>query len=229
MKRYDIQKSANEMSLFSGGKLSGMAEVLTTLVPALESKGIRWAASMSLALFLRGAHDVFHDYDVLIHPSDIKAFEEVFESLGGKIDRGTIQKAAFTSPYYQEAVLCGVHFDLISDITIEVKGTVYRYCLEDVEMVTLNKDINIPCIPMEAQYILYSLMIAWDNRRIFKANLCEEYLLQEGVKHPDVFKKALRGCELYSAKYGRQSNWQLPEELKLSIAKMLTNECEEKF
>ena len=223
MKRYDIQKAANEMSLFSGGKLSGMAEVLTKLCPALESKGIRWAASMSLALFLRGAHDVFHDYDILIHPDDIKAFEEVFEALGGTIDRNTVQKAAFTSPYYQEAQLDGVHFDLISDITIEVKGTVYRYSLEDVELITLNKDINIPTIPMDAQYILYYLMIAWDNRRIFKANLCEDYLRQEGVKHPGVFRRALRGCELYSEKYGRKSNWQLPEELKLTIAEMLTD------
>lgn len=222
MKRYDIQKAANEMSLFSGGKLSGMAEVLEILCPALESKGVRWAASMSLALFLRGVHDVFHDYDILIHPDDIKTFEGVFEALGGTIDRNTVQKAAFTSPYYQEAQLGGVHFDLISDITIEVKGTVYRYSLEDVELITLNKDINISTIPMEAQYILYYLMIAWDNRRIFKASISEEYLRQEGVKHPEVFRRALRGCELYSEKYGRKSNWQLPEELKLTIAEMLT-------
>lgn len=222
MKRYDIQKVANEMSLFSGGKLSSIAEVLVMLCNALKRRGVRWAGAMSLVLFLKGAHDVVHDCDILIHPDDIEIFEEVFESLGGKINRNTEQKPAFTSPYYQEAELKGVHFDLIANITIEVMGTVYRYSLEDVEVVTLNKDINVPIVPMEAQYIMYYLMIAWDNRRMFKANICEEYLRQEGVKHPEVFRRALRGCELYSEKYGRKSNWQLPEELKLTIAEMLT-------
>ena len=221
MKRYDVQKCANQMSLFSGGKLDSMAEILTELVPALEARGIRWAASMSLALFLNGAHDVFHDFDLLIDPNDTAAFEEVFEALGGEINHETKQKSAFTSPYYKEAILKGIHFDLIADITIETYGTVYRYSLEDVEYITLRHNINVPVIPMEAQFVLYYLMIAWDKRRLFKAEACEGYLRQEGLRHPNILRKALKGTEMYSKKYGRNGKWQLPEDLKKVIAELL--------
>ena len=224
--RYDYQKQAqaNETSLFSSHKFKAMSEVLVQLIPALAAKCVRYAGSMSLPLFLSGAHDNCHDLDILIDPRDTEKFEEVFESLGGKINHETIQKAAFTSPYYKEAELNGVSFDLIADITIETYGTVYRYELKEIVWFTLREDLNIPVIPAEAQYILYYMMQAWEARRVFKTSICAEYLKVNGVKHPDVFRRALAGTNLYSDKYERQNNWQLPEDLRLKIAALLNNE-----
>ena len=222
--RYDYLRSANETSLFTSDKFIGMAEILEELCPALAIKGVRWAVGMSLSLFLRGAHDHFNDFDLLIDPRDTEKFEEVFESLGGEINHQTIQKAAFTSPYYKEAKLRGVNFDLIADMTVETYGTVYRYELREIEMFTLRKDLNIPVVTAEAQYILYYMMQAWEARRVFKTNICAEYIKDVGVKYPDVFRRALEGTYLYSEKYKRENNWQLPEDLRLRISGML-NEC----
>lgn len=221
MVEYDYQKNANETSLFISDKFTGMKEILLKLCPALAAKGVRWAASMSLSLFLRGAHDHFNDFDLLIDPEDIDKFEEVFESLGGKINHNTVQKAAFTSPYYKEAVMDGVGFDLIGNITIETYCTVYRYELKEIEWFTLRQDLNIPVIPMEAQYILYYMMQAWESRRTFKMSICEVYLETMGVKYPDVLLRALNGTELHSYKYKAKKVWQLPEDLKLRIANLL--------
>ena len=222
MKRYDYQQAANEMSLFTSHKFVDKTAILKKLCTELATKNVRWAVSMSLSLFLRGIHDHFNDFDLLIAPEDVPAFEEVFESLGGKINHNTIQKAAFTSPYYKEAEMDGVPFDLIGDITIETYGTVYRYELEEIEWFTLRQDLNIPTCPIEAQYILYYMMQAWESRRIFKTNLCEQYLKDVGVKYPEVFKRALVGTELYSKKYGRANNWQLPNELSNNILIMMS-------
>ena len=219
--RYDFQKSANEASLFESDKFKAMGELMEDLCKALAAKGVRWAVSMSFGLFLRGAHDHFNDFDLLIDPRDTAKFEEVFEGLGGKINHETIQKPAFTSPYYKEAEMRGIKFDLIADITIETYGTVYRYELKEIEWYTLRRDFNIPVIPAEGQYILYYMMTAWEARRVFKTEITANYLKERGIKFPDVFKRALEGTEIYSKKYQKESNWQLPEDLKLRIAGML--------
>ncbi|MBR2705216.1 MAG: hypothetical protein IKE91_07090 [Clostridia bacterium] len=221
LQRYDFLKAANEASLFSSDKFRAMGELMEELCSALAAKGVRWAVSMSFGLFLRGAHDHFNDFDLLIDPRDTAKFEAVFESLGGTINHETIQKPAFTSPYYKEAEMRGVKFDLIADITIETYGTVYRYELKEVEWFTLRHDLNIPVIPAEGQYILYYMMTAWEARRVFKTEITAAYLKAKGVKFPDVFKRALEGTELYSEKYGKETNWQLPEDLRLRIAGML--------
>lgn len=219
--RYDFQKSANETSLFTSDKFRGMTEIMVELCPALAAKGVRWAVSMSFSLFLRGAHDHFNDFDLLIDLRDVKAFEDVFESLGGEINHETIQKPAFSSPYYKEAEMRGVKFDLIADITIETYGTLYRYELKEFEWFTLQRDLNIPVVPAEAQYILYYMMTAWEARRAFKTEITARYIVETGVKYPDVFRRALKGTDLFSAKYNRVNCWQLPEDLKLRIAGML--------
>jgi len=217
---YEETRHFNEKSLYDSHKLVGKREILEKLCPAMAAEDIKWAVSMSCGIYLRGIHDIFNDFDLLIDPKDVQKFEEVFEGLGGHINHNTEQKSAFTSPYYKEAEMDGVQFDLIGDITIETYGTVYRYSLEEIDWFTLRRDLNVPVVPVEAQYILYYMMQAWEERRKYKRRLCETYLCAAGVKYPVIFRRALEGTTLPN-KYGKVKSWLLPRDLSNRIERLM--------
>ena len=103
-----------------------------------------------------------------------------------------------------------VHFDLVGDITVATFNTEYLYSVknEDLEFVNLNRNINVPLCPVEANLILYGMMEGWQSKRRFKRDICFNYLLNNGVKYPQILEEAVK-------------NYCLPSFLKEVVTSLL--------
>lgn len=193
MDKFEKQKYANILAFLTAEEYAVRKKVLENVCRAFEGTDITWAIAMSCSIFFRGITDDFNDFDILIDINDVEKFEQIFKRIGGIVNDNTIQKASFSSPYYKEATLNGLHFDLIGDMTVNTFGKNYKYVLQrkDVEYRTIDGGLTIPLAPVEANYLLYAMMIGWQSRRIFKKDLCLEYLSIKGLKHKDVFERIL--------------------------------------
>ncbi|MBR3003017.1 MAG: hypothetical protein IKF38_05635 [Clostridia bacterium] len=205
MINYEKQEYANILALLTAEDFAEKKMVLENVCRAFDRAEVTWALAMSSCLFFRGIMDDFNDIDILIALEDVEEFEIVFRKLGGKIDNNTVQKPAFTSPYYKEATFGGMHFDLIGNMTVNTYGTVYQYVLkqQDVEYLTIDGDVNIPLSPVEANFLLYGMMEGWQTRRRFKKDLCFQFLKEKGLAHPEVFERLLNGQKLLNQKTGK--------------------------
>lgn len=188
------QQHANILALLTASQYAERKKVLENLCMAFAKTKITWALSMSASLFMYGVWDDFNDFDILIELQSVEEFERIFTSIGGVIDHNTKQKEAFCSPYYKEATIGTIHFDLIGDIALETYNTHYCYRLKqtDVEYLFLEKNIPVPLCPMEANLLLYAMMEGWQSRRKLKRRMCVRYL-HDFLIHPDILETALKG------------------------------------
>lgn len=193
MDKFEKQRTANILAFLTAQEYVVRKNVLEKLCRAFSGTNVVWALSMSSALFFRGIVDDFRDFDLLISLSDVEDFERVFKSIGGKVKDDTVQKPAFSSPYYKEAELDGISFDLIGDMTVNTFGKSYCYILKDADIQyrTLDTDIGIPLSPVQANYLLYAMMVGWQKRREFKKNLCYEYLCSRGKEYMQIFEELM--------------------------------------
>lgn len=171
--------------------------VLEHVCQLFNKAGITYVLSCSAALFLQGIVDDFNDFDVLIALQDKQKTEDAMIDAGGTLEV-TIQKPCFTSPYYREALLQNEHFDLVGDITVSTYNTEYCYKVipEECEYITLEGNINVSMCPVEANFLLYAMMEGWQSKRLFKRELCREYLSVHALKHPQIFEQALKEQQL---------------------------------
>lgn len=222
MNEWKEQQSANILALLTASRYAKRKEVLEKLCRALSQTTITWALSMSAALFFEGVWDDFNDLDILVDINNVKEFESTFTQLGGEIDHQTRQKEAFTSPYYKEGILDGVHFDLIGDITIDTYNTRYRYSLkrDDIEFLYLEKNVAIPVCPVEVNYLLYAMMEGWQARRRLKRRMCGRYLSDGNVRHPEILHTAQEG-EVFKTPSGSTYTRYLPQWISEKIKALL--------
>ena len=188
---YEKQKMANILAFLTDERFEKRRVCLERITRRLYGTGVTWSIAMSCALFFTGIVDDFHDIDILIDINDVKRFETIVESVEGfKIDHNTLQKDSFTSPYYKEAMLGTVHFDLIGDMTVNTFECSYCYKLkrEHIECEPLGSGLMFPLAPVEANYLLYGMMVGWQPRRVFKRNLCYEFLKEREVRHRDILE-----------------------------------------
>ena len=57
-------------------------------------------------------------------------------------------------------------------------------------------NINVPVVPVEVNLLLYAMMEGWQSKRIFKRNLCMEYLMKNGISYPEILRHALEEQQL---------------------------------
>ena len=186
------QAHANALALLTASEYQERKEVLEKLTRALATEGVVWALSCSSALFLMGLVDDFHDFDILVRMESVEKLKEVVSNIGGEL-LDTVQKQCFTSPYYQEAMMGKVHMDLVGDITVFTYGKEYCYILEEneVSLINLEKNVNVPICPVEANLLLYGMMEGWQSRRRYKRELCYKHLKENGVQYPNILENAL--------------------------------------
>lgn len=199
MDKWETQRYANILAFLTSEDYAERKKVLESVCQAFRGLKINWAIAMSCSLFFRGITDDFNDFDILIDIKDVEAFQETFEEIpGAKVNAYTIQKPAFSSPYYKEATIGQFHFDLIGDMRVDTFGRNYKYVLKetDVEKFTIDGGMTIPLAPVEANFLLYGMMVGWQARRIFKKELCYGYLKSRGVQNRDVFERVVdsQGC-----------------------------------
>ena len=156
MDSYEIQRNANILAFLTAPEYQEQKRILKKVSEVLMDAKVRWALSCSSALFFKGLVDDFHDYDILVNIEDVEIMINSLESINVTINKDTIQKEYFTSPYYQQAKRGNCDFDLIGDITINTFGGRYCYPVknQELEYVFLEGNIVIPIIPVEASFLL---------------------------------------------------------------------------
>ena len=198
MTKWENQSARNILALLTSDEYTNRKEVLEKVCSSFNQKGIRYALSCSAALFLQGLVDDFHDFDILVHIDDVNKMEEIMNQIGTEL-LPTIQKPAFTSPYYREALLQDEHFDLAGDITVATFNKEYCYPVQakECQYISVEGLIDVvPVIPIEASFLLYGMMEGWQSKRVFKRELCKDFLLNNGLAYPSILENALAGEQL---------------------------------
>lgn len=194
---YQKQRNANIQAFTYDKEYYGKKyESLRKLSKAFKEAGIGWGVSCSACLFFNGINDDFHDYDIVIAKGDSEKAIEVLRKIG--IEENANNKRCFHSDYYGEFSVEGVDIDVICEFGVHTFGAHYIYNF-DPQYATIIKidDFEVPIIPEEAQWCLYSMMIGWQPQRVFKRNLLTQYLKIMGVSHPQVFEEALKASIPY--------------------------------
>lgn len=192
MSKFENQKLANILAFLTAEEYVERKKNLESICRAMENTEVTWGLAMSSALFFRGIVDDFNDFDIVIDINDVGKFEEAFKEIeGASIDENTRQKAAFASAYYREATINGFHCDLIADWKVCTFGTTFTYSVkqQDIKFQTIDGGLTIPLSPVEANFLLYGMMIGWQSRRIFKKELCFRYLYEVGIRYRNVFER----------------------------------------
>ena len=187
---YNEQAAANIRFLKINPEYHEKYKALKDLSLTLKKDNVNWALSCSASLFLQGIQDEFNDLDILIDMKDVDKVKAAIERIGGSLIE-TKQKKGFKSPYYQEAFYNDIHLDLIGDMTLTTFNTEYKYPVSKEEIIDVNLDnnISVPVCPIEANLLLYGMMIGWDEHRKYKTKLCYNYLKETGVKYPNIIER----------------------------------------
>ena len=191
MNKWENQSARNILALLTSDEHTNRKNVLEKVCSAFNKADIKYALSCSAALFLQGIVDDFNDFDILVHIDDVAKMEKVMNSIGAEL-LPTIQKSAFTSPYYKEAIFQNEHFDLVGDITVATYNKEYCYPVkaDECQYIPIEGIINVPVIPVEASFLLYAMMEGWQSKRVFKRNLCREFLLNNSLSYPNILESA---------------------------------------
>ena len=216
MNKYEKQKYANILALLTAEEFAAKKLVLERVCRALDRTKVTWAFGMSFSLFMRGIADEFDDFDVIIAMEDVPEFTDVFCKLGGEIGPKVDQTGSiFRSGYFRQAKLDGVKFDLIADFQIESYRSEYRYIIQkkDIDVLYIEGGLNVPVIPVEANFLLYYMLTAWQSRRWLKVQMCEDYLKEEGLAHREVFQRLMYGEEFWEARVRDYYYNNVPSEL----------------
>lgn len=193
MNRWEEQKNANILAFLTAPEYQERKHTLERMCQTFSEHNVRWVLSCSSSLFFKGIVDDFHDFDVLVHIEDVEALKSAMSEMGANIELETVQKGYFTSPYYQQAQLGRVEFDMIGNITVNTFGGSYCYPVktEETEIVSIDGNILVPTVAVEASLILYGMMEGWQARRKWKRELCTQYLLENGLEHKEILMDAL--------------------------------------
>ena len=185
--KYGNQRTANLLGFFTDPDMQEKREVLQKLIDATPK--MNWALSCSCSLYFRGIADEFHDYDIIVEQNSLKEFKEKFSKCGGVLREGQQngKENYFDSQYFAVGEIGDVDFDIISNFTVTTYKCRYTYALkqEHIEFVK-----GIPLCPVETAFILYGMMIDWQERRRMKYDMSYEYLDKNGVNYPDILKEA---------------------------------------
>lgn len=184
---YNGQQVANLLHFYNDPEMTHHKEVLYRIIKAMEAAKVKWALTCSASFFFKGLVDEFHDFDFIVEEGSFEKFVEVFKELGGELNFNQNGKEKFFAPEdkYAWGHLEGVEVDIDCPFSVTTYNTKYSYELlpEHIEYVR-----EIPVIPMEANMMLYGMMIAWQPKRRLKYELAKEYLAVNGVLYPELLE-----------------------------------------
>ncbi len=185
-----LKQAANLLSFYTENEMARKKDVLLRLIERMaEEAKVIWALICSSSFYFRGLVDEFHDFDIMVGEESIEEFIRIFVKMGGILQEGNDNGKGefFRSKFFRTGKLDGVDIDIISGFTVTTYDTKYCYELrkEHIEYV---KGI-IPLSPIEADLILYGMMIQWQPRRMHKFDLAMEYLQKTGVRHIEILRK----------------------------------------
>ena len=189
---YSYQSKANIQCFLDDVEYGERKSALYALIQEFTAHNIHWALACSANLFFRGVVDDFHDFDLIVDFKDIHKIVDIMSSQEASL-KGTGGNGFCESDAYYHYQFGRVDVDIISGFRVKTYGTQYEYffCQEENDYICVGNQ-EIPLIPMEALYVLYSMMEGWQARRRYKRNMIQEFLLSEEMKHASVLKNSMK-------------------------------------
>lgn len=198
-KQYERQAAYNMVAFLTSPEYRERLEVLKEISKVFDENGILWQLTCSTALFFRGMLDDFNDFDILVLVEDFERAQVAWRSIGILVNDNTPQKEAyFASPYYKQARKGNVELELMADLSLKTFGGLYTFkANQGTENISIEGNICLPLIPIEAQLVLYAMMEGWQTKRFFKREICREFLEemkknQNPLRYHEILEDALK-------------------------------------
>lgn len=166
-----------------------MLKTLSMIGKVLNEDNIQWALGASLLLNRYGLENEPQDIDLFVELKSSQKVNDLLATLGKRIDVAKSSLYA-TKTFYRYDVK-GVGIDVMGGFQIRHPRGVYRYHFDEYSIVEKQwiHGVEIPLTALEDWYILYQLL---PNREA-KVERIEDYFQTEGIQHPNLLKRALRG------------------------------------
>jgi hypothetical protein len=168
-----------------------LIKALVRIANELNRLNVKWGLGGSLLLFQYGLTEKAHDLDIMVELEDYKIADAVLSSLGTKLKNREEKSPVYLTEHFNEYVVDGIDIDLMAGFQISHEKGVYRYAFDELSTPESKwiDGIKINYTALEDWYVLYQLM----SHGPLKANAIEHYLFKEGIKHPILLERALRG------------------------------------
>jgi len=168
-----------------------MIQTLVKIANELNKLNVNWGLGGSLLLFQYGLTDKAHDLDIMVELKDYKIADAVLSSLGIKLKNREEKSPVYLTEHFNEYVVDGIDIDLMAGFQILHEYGIYRYAFDELSTPESKwiDGTKINYATLEDWYVLYQLI----SHGPLKANAIEQHLFKEGIKHPILLERALRG------------------------------------
>jgi len=166
-----------------------MFSTLSYIGKKLNEEKIVWGVGASILLNHYGLIDKPNDIDILVDLKDIEKVDKVLKNIGEKIVWEKTE--TYSTKYFYEYVVNGFDVDVMAGLSINYDNGTFKYIFDQSSISdtkTIN-GVNIPLTSLEDWYVIYQLI---PNRQI-KVTMVENYLSSNGIKKPNLLKRALSG------------------------------------
>ena len=189
---YEELCAANAVAFLESPEYTKKKDCWKLLYKTLSQHNIPFALCCSAGMYFFGIIDEYHDYDIVIRPENIDEVDELLSQIGTRVPKEN-NKTYFDDAYFGTFCIGGIEIDVMSEFTIITYCTRYRYSfkVEDIVRLRISKEMEIPVVPLEVQYLLYAMMSGWQAQRKFKKGLLFRYLMERDITHAEIFEEAL--------------------------------------
>lgn len=166
-----------------------MINTLYEIGKILNKNKVRWGIGASLLLNNYGLVDKPKDIDILISLDDIDNTDKLLSNMGDKKIYENVN--LYSTQYFYEYLINGIDIDVMAGLCIKHDRGTYEYIFDKLSIVDyfcINK-IEIPLMSLEDWYVIYNLI----PNREEKVKIIENYLMKNGIKKPELLKRALLG------------------------------------
>lgn len=166
-----------------------MYNVLSQIGKAFNENNVLWGVGASVLLHQHGLVEQPNDIDLLVAEKDIKKADELLSALGSK--KAYENTGDYATEYFLEYHIQGVDIDVMCNLGIVHDEGVFHYVFDDqsIDQHVLINGVKIPFCTMEDWYVIYQLL----RNRMSKVQMVEAFLKENGVKHPYLLERALKG------------------------------------
>lgn len=181
-------------------------DTLSYIAKELNSQEILWGIGASIVLYNYGLVDNPNDIDILVDIKDIQKADMILKNLGVK--KLTEKIDMYSTRYFYEYVIKNIDVDVMAGFIVNHSNGDYRYSFDHksiTNFIVIN-GIDIPLTSLEDWYVIYQLIPGREH----KVRIIEDYILQNGLEHPDLLKRALTKT--------------LPAEVKYRIQNLLSSQ-----
>lgn len=166
-----------------------MRKILARIAKELNRIDAIWAIGGSVMLSYYGLVENPNDIDIMVDENQIEKIDAAMQIIG--IKRAWEKDAVYDSRYFYEFNIDGIDVDIMAGFQIHTPSGLYQYAF-DAQSITEEIKIEgekIPVCSIEEWYVLYQMM----PNRDAKVKLIEDHFKANGIKHPFLLERALRG------------------------------------